>query len=145
MSEKPEYKGNSVMVRQNGPFICKGDKEITVLDADGNEMFRRDEFSLCRCGASVNKPFCDGSHNRIGFNAEQNFTDDKAEDITGDEGELTITVKSNAMYIIDGPVTIFSRNGESVTTRKKGALCRCGHSDKKPFCDAKHKTVDFSD
>jgi CDGSH-type Zn-finger protein len=47
------------------------------------------------------------------------------------------------MYSVTGPVTIFSRDGVSKTTRTKAALCRCGHSEKKPFCDAKHKQCGF--
>lgn len=98
---------------------------------------------MCRCGLSNNKPFCDGTHKKEGFQATQTFIDEREEDIEGINGDLTITVKESAMYSIKGPVTIFSRDGLSKTTRTKGALCRCGHSDKKPFCDAKHKKCGF--
>lgn len=140
---KPEYPGNSIMVRPDGPLICKGDSEITLLDAEGEVILKAHEFALCRCGLSNNKPFCDGSHKTNGFQAEQEFSDERAEDISELAGELTITVKTNAMYSLKGPVTIFSRSGQSKTTRSKGALCRCGHSAKKPFCDAKHKQCGF--
>lgn len=60
-----------ITVRPNGPFIVEGD-DVTVADTNGNvfEPARR-PFSLCRCGASPKKPFCDGSHNRIGFQAPE--------------------------------------------------------------------------
>ncbi|MGD8999479.1 MAG: CDGSH iron-sulfur domain-containing protein [Granulosicoccaceae bacterium] len=143
MSDKPHYPGNSIMVRPDGPLICHSDTAVIIRDADGNIIRQDREIALCRCGASGNKPFCDGSHKAAGFQGEQEFTDDRAEDITGQEGDLVITVKQNAMLSINGPVTIFSRSGDSVTTRTRGALCRCGQSNKKPFCDVSHKQTGF--
>lgn len=54
-------------VRNNGPLRIEGD--ITLLDADGNAfgLAGRTVVSLCRCGHSANKPFCDGAHARAGF------------------------------------------------------------------------------
>ena len=132
------------MVRPNGPLICKGDAEITLLNADSEMILKEKEFALCRCGLSKNKPFCDGTHKTGNIQLEQNFTDPREEDIRDIAGDLNITVKANAMYSFKGPVTIFSRDGLSTTTRTKGALCRCGHSENKPFCDAKHKTCGFN-
>lgn len=142
-SSKPVYSGNSIMVRPNGPLICKGNTDITLLNADGELILKDKEFALCRCGLSRNKPFCDGTHKTIKGELTQSFTDKREEDITGLSGNLIITVKTNAMYSVTGPVTIFSRDGVSKTTRTKAALCRCGHSEKKPFCDAKHKQCGF--
>ncbi len=132
------------MVRPDGPLICKGDRDITLLNADAEVILEDKEFALCRCGLSKNKPFCDGTHKTEGVQATQTFTDEREEDINGIVGNLTITVKTNAMYSINGPVTIFSRDGLSKTTRTKAALCRCGQSEKKPFCDAKHKKCGFT-
>lgn len=143
MSEKPTYPGNTVMVRPDGPFICGSDTAVTVQDPDGNLIAEEKELALCRCGGSANKPFCDGSHKKNGFQAGQEFTDERGEDIAGQAGKLVITVKPNAMLFLKGPVTIFSRNGQSVTSRSKAALCRCGASDNKPFCDASHKQCGF--
>lgn len=140
---KPAYPGNSIMVRPDGPLICKGEKDITLQNADSEVITKDKEFALCRCGLSKAKPFCDGSHKIEGFKSDQEFTDDRMEDISTDSGELIISVKENAMYILKGPVTIFSRSGLSVTTRTKGALCRCGQSAKKPFCDLNHKQCGF--
>ncbi len=143
-NEKPVYPGNSIMVRPDGPLICKGDEPITLQDADGNILLQEREFALCRCGFSANKPFCDGSHKQQGVSMSQQFDDAREEDISGEQGELVITVKENAMYSFKGPVTIFSRDGSSKTGRTRGALCRCGHSENKPFCDAKHKKFGFT-
>lgn len=55
MAEKPVIK-----IRDNGSILVKGD--ITLTDAEGNVFETKPAFSLCRCGRSNNKPFCDGSH-----------------------------------------------------------------------------------
>jgi CDGSH-type Zn-finger protein len=56
-----------VIVRSSGPLRLEGD--ITILDQDGQAfgLAGRTVVSLCRCGQSQNKPFCDGSHNKVGF------------------------------------------------------------------------------
>jgi CDGSH-type Zn-finger protein len=57
-----------IKVRENGPYKVTG--PVTIVDADGRE-FTIDEpgrpIVLCRCGGSTTKPFCDGTHSRIGF------------------------------------------------------------------------------
>lgn len=143
-SNKPVYSGNSIMVRPNGPLICKGDVAITLEDAQGEIIVKDNEFALCRCGLSKKKPFCDGTHKTAAIEMTQSFSDKGEEEIKDITGTLTITVKNNAMYIVKGAVTIFSRDGSSKTTRTKAALCRCGESEKKPFCDAKHKKCGFT-
>lgn len=60
-----------VTVRPNGPYRVEG--PIKLLDANGGEwdLTGKPAVSLCRCGASANKPFCDGSHRTIGFEASE--------------------------------------------------------------------------
>jgi CDGSH-type Zn-finger protein len=59
-----------VTVRNNGPLRLEGD--IVILDQDGKPfgLAGRTVVSLCRCGHSANKPFCDGTHGKIGFESE---------------------------------------------------------------------------
>jgi CDGSH-type Zn-finger protein len=59
-----------ITVKNNGSVRLEGDFE--VCDQDGNifDLGGRGSVSLCRCGHSENKPFCDGSHKRIGFQSE---------------------------------------------------------------------------
>jgi CDGSH-type Zn-finger protein len=60
-----------IRVRQNGPFLVEGD-DVKVVDWNGNEYVpAKRPFSLCRCGASKKKPFCDGSHRECGFIAAE--------------------------------------------------------------------------
>jgi uncharacterized Fe-S cluster protein YjdI/CDGSH-type Zn-finger protein len=54
--------------RPNGPLFVRG--RLRVVNGDGDVIREDTRIALCRCGASENKPFCDGSHRRIGFRAE---------------------------------------------------------------------------
>ena len=54
-----------VEVLDKGPLIVKG--EIEVVDTDGNVEIKKRSTAFCRCGASANKPYCDGAHNKISF------------------------------------------------------------------------------
>ncbi len=59
-----------ITVRRNGPFRVEAPEgSVELVDADGNpyDLTGKPAFALCRCGGSVNKPFCDGTHSRIGF------------------------------------------------------------------------------
>ena len=59
-----------ITVRRNGPYRVEAPEgTIELVDADGNpyHLTGKTAFSLCRCGGSVSKPFCDGTHSKIGF------------------------------------------------------------------------------
>jgi CDGSH-type Zn-finger protein len=61
-----------IKVRENGPYKVTG--AIRLIDADGNEFVLPDDgrpLALCRCGGSTTKPFCDGTHSKIGFDAAE--------------------------------------------------------------------------
>jgi CDGSH-type Zn-finger protein len=63
-----------ITIRKNGPYrVEAAEGSIELVDADGNkyDLTGKPAFSLCRCGASVNKPFCDGTHSKIGFLAAE--------------------------------------------------------------------------
>lgn len=73
-----------ITIKKNGPYRVEAPEgAIEVVDADGNvyNLTGRSTFSLCRCGASVNKPFCDGTHSKIGFQAAEGAV--KKEEETG--------------------------------------------------------------
>ena len=61
----------TILVRHNGPLVVEGPFRLT--DADGTEYVLEPgkKYSLCRCGGSTRKPFCDGTHSRIGFAAAE--------------------------------------------------------------------------
>lgn len=69
--EKMKQQGNEksqeteILISKNGPLLVKGN--FVLLDAERNPIKSEGVIALCRCGASANKPYCDGSHARIGF------------------------------------------------------------------------------
>lgn len=64
----------NILVKPNGPYVVSGDlSEIEIKDINGNkyDLTGKQAAALCRCGASTNKPFCDGTHSKIGFQAAE--------------------------------------------------------------------------
>jgi len=62
----------TIKVRQDGPYLVEGD-DVILVDWNGRayQIPNRSRFALCRCGGSTNKPFCDGTHSRTGFQAAE--------------------------------------------------------------------------
>ena len=61
----------TIKVRRNGSYLVEGE-DVTLIDWNGNAYaIARRPFALCRCGHSATKPFCDGTHRTIGFQAEE--------------------------------------------------------------------------
>lgn len=57
----------TIVIKPKGPYVVTG--AFTVTDEKGNKVQTKEKVSLCRCGASTTKPFCDGTHSKIGFEA----------------------------------------------------------------------------
>jgi CDGSH-type Zn-finger protein len=66
-----------ITASKNGPYIVSGPVELK--DADGNIYTAKAKMALCRCGASTTKPFCDGTHSKIGFQAAEQAVPASAE------------------------------------------------------------------
>lgn len=63
-----------IVALKNGPFLLTGDlSELDLRDGDSNlyDVAGKSRIFLCRCGASITKPFCDGHHSKIGFEAAE--------------------------------------------------------------------------
>lgn len=132
---------NRIRVRANGPLLCTGD--IEVYDDAGRLLEKSDDVALCRCGASANKPFCDGSHRQAGFRDDGQLAAATEEVPEPAGGPLKIRVQADAMLVARGPMTILSVDRSQAITRNRAALCRCGHSAGKPFCDGRHRRHGF--
>ena len=75
----------TIRLRKNGPYLVEDD-DVKVLDWDGNEYpITRRPIALCRCGASTKKPFCDGTHSKIGFQAAEAAVGPEARDKSAPE------------------------------------------------------------
>jgi CDGSH-type Zn-finger protein/uncharacterized Fe-S cluster protein YjdI len=132
---------NQVFVAPNGPFFVTGQLEIQGAAEDMLGVKRR--AALCRCGHSKNKPFCDGSH----LDAE--FRDSGAVGRVGGAsaedsgGPLAVKPATDGPLRLAGPFEIIAASGRRAFSGNTAALCRCGASKVKPFCDGSHKTIGF--
>lgn len=132
---------NTVAIVADGPLYLRG--ELVFLSAGGDEVSEV-RAALCRCGASSNKPFCDNSHQEAGFTDSGTVADSRLAPLAaeGSRGSLRIAAAVNGPLLVEGPMELCSASGEAVSGRK-GALCRCGASANKPFCDGSHVAIGF--
>jgi CDGSH-type Zn-finger protein/uncharacterized Fe-S cluster protein YjdI len=137
---------NTVDVAAGGPLYVRGD--VTVEDEDGEVLLTDTRLALCRCGASGNKPLCDGAHGDLGFDAEGTVPMDE-EGESDDDGDWTGGGGLTVVPTADGPVLLrgeYELRGQadgSASDETGGAMCRCGASGSKPFCDGSHGEVGF--
>ncbi len=127
---------NLASLREAGPYAFRGQLQIDGVPAG----FRA---TLCRCGASKNKPFCDGSHHDIGFNATGEPPSGKTDMLSVRDGVLAIDPQVNGPLRVRGNLEITSGTGRTVARVTSTYLCRCGGSANKPFCDGTHAKIGF--
>ena len=128
---------NVAQIRENGPLAIHA-----ALTIEGHGAMYR--ATLCRCGASKNKPFCDGSHVAAAFQATGEPETKPSEPLAVRGGELTVTPMPNGPLNVRGPIEICSGTGRTVFRTERAALCRCGGSANKPFCDGTHARNGFT-
>jgi CDGSH-type Zn-finger protein/uncharacterized Fe-S cluster protein YjdI len=139
---------NSLRVAADGPVYVRG--EVEVRNADGDLLVADTRLALCRCGRSAHKPLCDDSHRKAEFRdrgtLQQTNLEDREQQGPGDDGEprglLVLKVSRNGPLVLDGPFTLTDAEDRTVGG-EKAALCRCGASGNKPFCDGSHNRVGF--
>jgi CDGSH-type Zn-finger protein len=204
-----------ISVTENGPYMVEG--RVEVVNGAGEVASREGKVFLCRCGGSQNKPFCDGTHKRIGFSgpevadrgpiAERRETyggdgitiyDDRSvcahigectdrlpsvwklgtepwidahgasadqiADVVGhcpsgalsyslgddpavveQDAEPGVVASKDGPYHVRGGIQVTSSGGADYEPRNRQALCRCGGSRNKPFCDGTHWHIGFKD
>ena len=201
-----------VRVLDGGPYRVEGG--VPLLDHEGTGIEAPPAYSLCRCGGSQNKPFCDGTHKSNNFNgqefASKDTASDRAQTYSGESvtihddrsrcshagmcsdnlsavfkfgvepwidpngaeadeiirvvglcpsGALTYSLAGSSEWVEssegpsitvarDGPfavrgLPVVAGDGEAYDTRERQALCRCGGSRNKPFCDGSHWYMGF--
>ena len=126
-------------VRPDGPNVVSGD--VVVIGTRAASGVPSVTLVLCRCGMSKDKPFCDGTHTRTGFKDSGMLPADAPQQ-TLPPGRVTITPIPNGPFECRGPLTLVGADGRTATSDEM-RLCRCGHSQTKPFCDRSHETVGF--
>ncbi|MFW6088850.1 MAG: CDGSH iron-sulfur domain-containing protein [Gemmatimonadota bacterium] len=150
-AEKPDSE-NVARVGADGPVYARGRIRVEL---PGGDVLEETRVAFCRCGASQDKPFCDGSHEEAGFRDPGAIRGgrlvplDELSDATASEAEpdphagtVTFRCAPNGPLLVRGPLRIEGTDG-SRSTGHKGALCRCGHSETRPFCDGSHRDTGF--
>lgn len=66
-----------------------------------------------------------------------------APETSGADRQVKIHVRKNGPYFVEGPALLLDAEGNEFEVEDEFWLCRCGHSEKKPFCDGTHKSVGF--
>lgn len=132
---------NTVQVAYNGPLFIRG--TLAIEDAPTDAPGLRFRAALCRCGRSRHKPFCDNSHEKDGF-SDYGAVGETGTDEPEYGGELKIRPIKDGPLMLVGNVTIRNSSGRDAWNGDKIALCRCGESNNKPFCDGSHKKAGFN-
>ncbi|ADJ15452.1 CDGSH iron-sulfur domain-containing protein [Halalkalicoccus jeotgali] len=140
--DEPIPEGNRITVVPDGPLYLHGD--LGIETPEGEELLSDTRIALCRCGASENKPLCDNSHAAVGF--EDGGSLDGGEAVTEEEPPdeaLRLTPIPAGPCMASGTFEIEGADGEQYRGTET-ALCRCGASGTKPFCDGTHREVEFT-
>ena len=139
--DEPIPEENTITIVPDGPLYLRGD--IEIVEPEGT--FKDTRVALCRCGLSKNKPLCDNSHLKGGFQADGEMAGKKSgseDQLTG--GTLMVTPVPNGPIQIQGNFEIRDPDGRMIFRGNRARLCRCGGSRNKPFCDGTHREIAFS-
>lgn len=126
---------NLLAIREAGPYAVRG--ELSIAGAPQHRA------TLCRCGASKNKPYCDGSHHEVGFTSSGEPATGAADMLPVRNGPLEIEPQLDGPFQVRGNLEITSGTGRVVARLTQARLCRCGGSANKPFCDGTHSRINF--
>jgi len=128
---------NLVRIRENGPLAFHADLHIA---GQGNTY----RATLCRCGASKNKPWCDGSHADAGFAATGEPPVRESAALEQRDGTVAVKPAKNGPLVLEGNLELVTGTGRTILRTRSTALCRCGGSSNKPYCDGTHAKIGFA-
>jgi CDGSH-type Zn-finger protein/uncharacterized Fe-S cluster protein YjdI len=129
---------NVVRVWEDGPLAFHAELDV----AGDTSSFRA---TLCRCGHSKLRPYCDHGHVEAGFKATGEPAGKESPPLAVRNGPLKVTLTPDGPLMVEGQLEICAASGRTISRTNKVALCRCGGSNNKPFCDGSHKSNGFSD
>jgi CDGSH-type Zn-finger protein/uncharacterized Fe-S cluster protein YjdI len=139
-AEEAAPASNTVAVSNNGPLYASGDLKIEGAPEDMPGV--RFRAALCRCGGSKVKPFCDNTHEKNGF-CDRGAVGETGAALEAAGGPLVVKRAKDGPLLIAGNFEIVTGSGRTAWRGQKAALCRCGVSKRKPFCDGSHKEAGF--
>ena len=127
---------NTLRLRENGPLAINA-----PLVIEGTDQGLR--ATLCRCGQSKKKPYCDSSHTAAGFVATGEPAKQESQALEQRNGPVSVTPRPNGPLLVSGNLEIVSGTGRTINRVTRTLLCRCGNSANKPYCDGSHTRVGF--
>ena len=134
---------NVIVIADSGEYQLHGEVQLTTMA--GDTIAEEYRMTLCRCGDSNNKPFCDNTHRKARFSAPSQVEDNREETAElQPRGNLKVITATNGPLLLQGNFEIRDVSGQQIYRGDKAALCRCGESSNKPFCDGTHKNNGFS-
>lgn len=142
-AQEERVRPTRVVASRDGPVLLKGDLRLET--ASGELISTETRLTLCRCGKSENSPFCDNRHAKTGFR-DPGLPEEGSEPVaSGDspDGPTSIRASQNGPILLCGDLSIESARARPVRRVSKVALCRCGHSGNKPYCDGSHSAAGF--
>ena len=101
------------------------------------------EAWLCRCGASSDKPWCDGSHKTAAWVLTGDPPLSEGRELPAAAAAINLEPQPNGSVKVTGPLVILNDAGDVTDRTTQAFLCRCGQSGKQPYCDGSHKRVGF--
>ncbi|MBI1172245.1 iron-binding protein [bacterium] len=128
---------NLLRLRENGPLAFEAPLRVAGQDEPAPRA------TLCRCGASARKPWCDGSHAAAGFVASGEPAARDAAALEARDGLVEVLPQPNGPLKVVGNLEVVSGTGRTVNRVTQTFLCRCGQSKNKPYCDGSHKAAGF--
>ncbi len=134
----------TITIKPNGPYRVEGG--VPLEGPDGQPYELKPAYSLCRCGKSANKPYCDRSHQECGFVGTETADPSLTAGLDGSPATVVaslIRVERDGPYEVVGAPTLTYSDGRICAESSLYRLCRCGASKSKPFCDDSHLEVGF--
>lgn len=129
---------NTLRVLENGPLAIEAELRLKGAPQPSPRAV------LCRCGASRNKPWCDGSHAGAGFRATGEPEPRESQPLEARGGPVDLVPQENGPLMAAGNLEIVTGTGATINRVRKVFLCRCGQSANKPYCDGSHKAAGFT-
>jgi len=130
---------NEALITGAGPLRITGN--LTLVSEEGKVSYAN-HIDLCRCGKSKDKPNCDSQHLDAEFlhsGRMQEISDTAASDRPA---KITLSCNKDGPVTFRGRLRLHNSMGQQCT-KMRGALCRCGQSANKPFCDGSHDKTGF--
>jgi CDGSH-type Zn-finger protein/uncharacterized Fe-S cluster protein YjdI len=138
---------NTVVIDANGPLLVHANMLIENVSPDTSPdgSLRETRAAFCRCGASSNKPLCDGTHSHIGFQDPGMPVSQGAGATieTSATGLVTFTPLPDGPLCAMGALLIENTEKQPVAGSQETCFCRCGASNNKPYCDGSHARIGF--